>query len=206
MCIHHRVVPIIITPHRDTRVNRNHFANLLFLLLGACAAAPGPTVHDKLDPKTGSTISVIPEPLELLTSGYIGTHTGAFAYLGPFEIDQMGTRTLYLWVLLPHDVSASVLPIIHCDETPVTLPQKTDGLAGMGLAEPPYVAPDPWGAQWYFALDDATLACLARAHQITFDIPNARGDMVRFMAESAKNSAGFPTLETFATRRGTKGL
>jgi hypothetical protein len=195
-----------MTPHRDTRVNRNYFANILFLLLGACAAAPGPTVHDKLDAKTGSTVSVIPEPLELLTSGYIGTHTGAFAYLGPFEIDQMGARTLYLWVLLPNDVSASVLPVIHCDDTPVTLQVQSAGYAGMGLTEPPYVAPDPWGAQWYFALDDATLACLARAHQITFDIPNARGDTVRFAAESAKNTSGFPVLETFASRRGTKGL
>jgi hypothetical protein len=206
MCIHHRVLPIIITAHRDTPVNRNHFASILFLLLGACAAAPGPSVNDKLDAKTGSTVSVIPAPVELLTSGYIGTHTGAFAYLGPFEIDQMGTRTLYLWVLLPNDVSAAVLPVIHCDDTPVTLTVQTGGFAGMGLAEPPYVAADPWGAQWYFALDDATLACLARAHRITFDIPNARGDMVRFMAESAKNAAGFPVLETFATRRGTKGL
>jgi hypothetical protein len=206
MCIHHSVLPIIMSLHRDTRVNRNYFANILCLLLGACAAAPGPTVHDKLDAKTGSTVSVIPEPVELLTSGYIGTRTGAFAYLGPFEIDQMGARTLYLWILLPHDVSASVLPVIHCDDTPVTLSLLSNGLGSMGLAEPPYEAADPWGAQWYFALDDATLACLARAHQITFDIPNARGNTVRFIAESAKNAAGFPALETFAARRGTQGL
>jgi hypothetical protein len=196
-----------MTAQEDTHVNRNHLANILLpLLLCACAAAPGPAVHDKLDAKTGSTVTVIPEPLELLTSGYIGAHTGAFAYLGPFEIDQMGARTLYLWVLLPHDVSASVVPVIHCDDTPVTLPLQSGGLASMGLAEPPYAPPDPWGAQWYFALDDATLTCLARAHQITFDIPNARGDVVRFTAESAKNAAGFPVLETFATRRDTKGL
>jgi hypothetical protein len=191
----------------DTHVNRNHLANiLLLLLLSACAAAPGPKVQDKLDAKTGSTVSVIPAPVELLTSGYIGTHTGAFAYLGPFEIDQMGARTLYLWVLLPHDVSASVVPVIHCDDTAVTLPLQSGGLASMGLAEPPYEAADPWGAQWYFSLDDATLACLARAHTITFDIPNARADIVRFTAESAKNTSGFPVLETFAERRGTKGL
>jgi hypothetical protein len=200
------MVSIIMTAHRDTRVNRNHLANILLLLLCACAAAPGPAVHDKLDAKTGSTVSVLPEPFELLTSGYIGAHTGAFAYLGPFEIDQMGARTLYLWVLLPHDVSSSVAPVIHCDDTPVTLPLQSGGLGHMGLAEPPYDPPDPWGAQWYFALDDATLACFAHAHRITVDIPNARGELVRFTAESAKNVAGFPVLETFAVRRGTKGL
>ena len=195
-----------MTAHRDTRVKRNHLANILLLLLCACASAPGPAVHDKLDAKTGATVSVIPEPMELLTSGYIGVHTGAFAYLGPFEIDQMGARSLYLWVLLPNDVSASVVPVIQCDDTPVTLPVQPGGLASMSLAEPPYAPPDPWGAQLYFALDDATLVCLAHAHRITFDIPNARGETVRFTAESAKNVAGFPVLETFAERRGTKGL
>jgi hypothetical protein len=196
MCIHHSRVPIIITAQEDTRVNRNHLANIL-LLLSACATAPGPAVHDKLDAKTGSTVSVLPEPVELLTSGYIGNHTGAFAFLGPFEIDQMGARTLYLWVLLPHDISSSVVPVIHCDDATVTLPLQSGGLAAMGLAESPYAPPDPWGAQWYFALD--------HAHQITLDIQNAKGEQVRFTAESAKNVAGFPVLETFAGRRGTPG-
>lgn len=187
-------------------MNRNFLASIPFVLLCACAAAPGPAVHDKLDAKTGSTVSVIPEPLELLTSGYIGTHTGAFAYLGPFEIDQMGARTLFLWVLVPHDVSSSVAPVIHCDDAPIELPLQSGSLGAIGLAEPPYDPPDPWGTQWYFALDDPALVCFARAHRITVDIPNARGELLRFTAESAKNVSGFPLLERFAVRRGTKGL
>jgi len=207
MCIHHSRLPIIITDQEDTRVNRNPLANILLpLLLCACATAPGPAVNDKLDAKTGSTVSVLPEPVELLTSGYIGTHTGAFAYLAPFEIDQMGARTLYLWVLLPHDISSSVVPVIHCDDAAVTLPLQSGGLGAMGLAESPYAPPDPWGAQWYFALDDATLVCFAHAHKITLDIQNAKGEPVRFTAESAKNATGFPVLESFAVRRGTPGL
>jgi hypothetical protein len=206
MCIHHSRLPIIITAYEDMRVNRNPLANILLLLLCGCAAAPGPAVHDKLDAKTGSTVSVLPEPVELLTSGYIGTHTGAFAYLAPFEIDQMGARTLYLWVLLPHDISSSVLPVIHCDDAVVTLPLQSGGLPAMGLAESPYAPPDPWGAQWYFSLDDRTLACFAHAHEISLDIPNAKGEVVHFTAESTKNAAGFPVLQTFAARRGTPGL
>jgi hypothetical protein len=206
MCTRHTLLPIIMMEQRDIHVNRNFLTGILLVSLCACAAAPGPAVHDKLDAKTGSTVSVMPEPLELLTSGYIGAHSGAFAYLGPLEIDQMGARTLYLWVLVPHDVSSSVAPVIHCDDARVTLPLQTASLRDMGLAEPPYDPADPWGAQWYFALDDATLACFAHAHRITIDIPNARGEVVTYTAESAKNVTGFPIIATFAARRGTKGL
>jgi hypothetical protein len=203
MCIRHKVLPIIMTAHSDTRVARNLLASILLPLLCACAAAPGPAVHDKLDAKTGSTVSVMPEPLELLTYRYIGTLTGAFAYLGPFEIDQMGARTLFLWVLVPHEVSSAVAPIIQCDDAPVALAPHSGSLGDIGLAEPPYAPPDPWGTPWVFALDDATLVCFARAHRISIDIPNARGDLVRFTAESAKNGSGFPVLQSFAARRGT---
>ena len=206
MCIRHSVLPPIMTAHRDIRVNRNHLASILLLLLCACAAAPGPHVEDKLDARTGSTVSVIPDPLELLTSTYFGVRTGAFAYLGPFETDQMGTRALFLWVLVPHDVSSSVVPVIRCDDNPVSLPLQSGSLGDMGIAEPPYEPPDPWGTQWYFALDDTTLSCFAHAHAITVDIPNARGDLAHFTVESAKSRSGFPVLETFAARRGTKSL
>ena len=195
-----------MTDHRDTHVNRKPLANILLLALCACTAAPGPTVQDKLDAQTGSTVSVLPEPVELLTSTYFGAKTGAFAYLGPFETDQMGTHALFLWVLVPHDVSAFVVPVIHCDDAAVTLPRQPNTLSAMGLAQVPYDPPDPWGAQWYFALDDATLVCFAHAHRLAIDVPNARGELVTFTIESAKNTTGFPVLQAFAERRGTKGL
>jgi hypothetical protein len=176
------------------------------LLLGACTAGPGPAVNDKLDQKTGSTISVMPKPLELLTSGYIGTHGGAFAFLGPFEVDQMGTRTLFLWVLVPHDVSSTVVPVIHCNDNAITLHVKKDGLRSMELAESPYDPADPWGTQWYFDLDDATLVCLAHARTITLEVPTDQGDLVTFVSENPKNVIGFAPVQEFAERRHTPGL
>ena len=183
-----------------------HLLVTALLVLCACTAGPAPPVRDKLDAKTGATVSVMPEPLELLTSGYIGTHGGAFAFLGPFEIDQMGTRTLFLWVLVPHDVSSTAVPVIHCNDGAVTLPVKSAGLADMGLAQTPYDLPDPWGTPWYFSLDDQTLVCFAHARTITIDIPSARGDLETFVAERPKNAEGFPMLENFAQRRHTSGL
>jgi hypothetical protein len=206
MCIRHTALPIIRAVHREIRVHRNPLLSLLFLLLVACATTAPAPVEDKLDSKTGSTVSVLPDVVTLLTSGYIGARTGAFAYLGPFEVDEMGKRTLYLWVLVPKDVSGSVVPVIQCDGYIVELPLQKGSLADMGLAESPYDPPDPWGTQWYFSLNDANLVCFAHAHVIALEIPNANGDVLHFQVESAKNTMGFPGIEAYAARRGTKGL
>jgi hypothetical protein len=207
MCIRHSVLPIIRAVHRETRLHKNPLLpGVVVLLLAACATAPPAPVQDKLDPKTGSTVSVLPDPVTLLTSGYLGARTGAFAYLGPFEVDEMGQRTLYLWVLVPKDVSATVVPVIQCDGNLVDLPLQKGSLADLGLAEPPYEPPDPWGKQWYFALTDSALGCLARAKVMALEIPDAKGELLHFQVESAKNTTGFPVMQAFAARRGTKGL
>jgi len=180
--------------------------SVLVLLLAGCATAPSAPVEDKLDSKTGSTVSVLPDVVTLLTSGYVGARTGAFAYLGPFEVDEMGKRSLYLWVLVPKDVSASVVPAIQCDGNRVDLPLQKGSLAEMGLADSPYEPQDPWGTQWYFALSDAALVCIAHARVIAVEIPNAKGEILHFQVENAKNTTGFPQIEAYAERRGTKGL
>jgi hypothetical protein len=187
-------------------VPKNCLTSVLLLLLAACASTPPAPVEDKLDSKTGSTVSVLPEAVTLLTSGYVGARTGAFAYLGPFEVDEMGKRTLYLWVLVPKDVSATVMPLVLCDGNAVELPLQKGSLTDMGLAESPYEPADPWGTQWYFSLSDTALACLAHAKVIAVDIPDVKGEPLHFQVESPKNTVGFPLVQAYAERRGTKGL
>jgi hypothetical protein len=207
MCIRHSVLPIIRAVHRETPVHKQPFLpSLLLLLLAACATTESGPVQDKLDAKTGATVSVLPDPVTLLTSGYLGARSGAFAYLGPFEVDEMGKRTLYLWVLVPKDVSTTVVPVIQCDGHILDLPLHKGSLADIGLAEPPYEPLDPWGTQWYFSLTDAALVSLAQAKVILLEIPDAKGDPLGFQVESAKNTTGFPELQAYAERRGTKGL
>lgn len=187
-------------------MHKNHLLPTVLLLIASCATAPPAPVQDKLDSKTGSTVSVLPDPVVLLTSGYVGARTGAFAYLGPFEVDEMGKRMLYLWVLVPKDVSATVAPVIKCDSNIVDVPLQKGSLADMGLAESPYEPLDPWGTQWYFSLTDAALVCLAHAKVIAAEIPDAKGDILHFQVENAKNTTGFPAIQAYAERRGTKGI
>lgn len=183
-------------------MNPNRLLIALLVVLTGCISVPGPPVRDKLDAKTGSTVSVLRDPLELLTSGYRGAGAGAFAYLGPFEIDQMGARTLFLWVLVPNDVSASSPPVVQCDGNVVNLPVRTGSLSEIGLTESPYEPPYPWGTQWYFVLTDAALVCFAQAHLIALEIPDARAEPARFLVESAKKAMGFPVLQAFVAHRG----
>jgi hypothetical protein len=206
MCIRHSVLPIIRAVHREIRVPKHLLPSVLLLVLAACATSSRAPVEDKLDAKTGSTVSVLPDVVTLLTSGYLGARTGAFAYLGPFEVDEMGKRTLYLWVLVPKDVSASVAPVIQCDGNGVDLPLQKGSLADLGLAESPYEPFDPWGRQWYFSLTDAALVCFAHARAIALQVRDPKGALLQFEVQSAKNTTGFPAIQAYAERRGTQGL
>jgi hypothetical protein len=183
-------------------VNYNRLLGVLLVVLCGCISVPNPPVRAKLDAKSGSTVSLLPGPLGLLTSAYRGAGAAAFAYLGPFEIDRMGVRTLFLWVLAPNDVPVSSPPVIQCDGKVFNLPVQTGSLSKMGLTESPYEPPYPWGTQWYFALTDAALACLAQAHLIALEIPEPGGEPARFRIESAKKTLGFPVLQAFVAHRG----
>jgi hypothetical protein len=175
---------------------------LLVVVLTGCISAPSPPVRDRLDAKTGSTVSMPWDPVELLSPASGGIRTVAFAYLGPFEIDRMGVRTLFLWVLVPNDVSHSSPPLIQCDGQVVDLPVLTSSLSEMGLSQSPYEPPYPWSRQWYFALTDAALACFAGAHVIALEIPHSGAEPTRFTVESAKEAVGFPVLQAFVAHRG----
>ena len=86
------------TLHRLTR-----FALLTVTAwLGACASLPNDApVVEQLDDQTGLTIARLGKPLELYRENFRKDTLGKFAFLGPFETNQMGRRELYLWLALP---------------------------------------------------------------------------------------------------------
>ncbi len=136
------------------------------LALAGCAMAPTDAESERLDTSTGTTVTLMPKPIELIVEKSRGTKTDPFAYVAPFETNRMGSHELFLWVSAPQVAGALGVPQVFCGEAPITL-EKYDGTAReMGLSTPPYKVPAPWSAQWYFKLSGEVLDCFAGATRI----------------------------------------
>lgn len=142
------------------------------LLLGACASVPddSPVVED-LDSETGITIARLGRPVELYRETFRQDSTGRFAFLGPFETNQMGKRELFLWVAVPvENPLATGNPTISADGTRLDLGEPGRSPEFASLLKPPYKIPTPWIAMYYFRLGDDALARLGAARSLGIEI------------------------------------
>jgi hypothetical protein len=75
------------------------FVRLFTVLLAACAALPDDApVVEQLDTETGNTIARLGRPIELYRETFTQDATSRFAFIGPFETNQMGKRdSFYGW-------------------------------------------------------------------------------------------------------------
>ena len=141
------------------------------LLLGACAAIPddSPVVED-LDSETGITVSRLGRPVELYRETFRQDSTGRFAFIGPFETNNMGARELYLWVAVPVENAAAGNPTISADGKPLSLGEPGRNADFASLHKSPYKIPTPWIAMYYFHLDDDSLARLGEARSLRLEV------------------------------------
>ena len=80
-------------------------------LLGACAALPDDApVVEQLDTETGVTVARLGRPIELYRETFLQDPAGRFAFLGPFETNQMGKRELFLWIAVPVEPVPDAVP------------------------------------------------------------------------------------------------
>jgi hypothetical protein len=134
--------------------------------LAGCATAPTEAQSARLDANTGTTLTLMPRPIELIVEKSRGANTDPFAYVAPFETNRMGAHELFLWVSAPQVAGALGVPQVFCGDAPVAL-ERYDGTADeMGLSSPPYKVPAPWSVQWYFRLSGEVLDCFAGATRI----------------------------------------
>ena len=163
---------------------------MLLAGIAGCAVAPTDAQSERLDANTGTTLTLMPKPVELIVEKSRGTKTDPFAYVAPFETNRMGSHELYLWVSAPQVAGALELPTVFCGDAPITL-EKYDGTAkDMGLSSPPYKMPAPWSAQWYFRLSGEVLDCFAATTRIRVITQAAGGaEPDSYMAEGAAIAA-----------------
>jgi hypothetical protein len=164
--------------------------------LVACASAPTEDESQRLDSNTGTTVTVMPRPVELIVDRPRGAGTDPFAYLAPFETNRMGSHELYLWISAPQVAGSLDVPQVFCGDELIPLEPVNADLEAMGLSGPPYKLPAPWSAQWYFKLSGEVLDCFARARQMRIVTQAGQNEPDRFTAE-AEALAG---LADFAKR------
>jgi hypothetical protein len=177
-------------------------AGFFAFALSACAALPQDRpVYEQLDADTGITIARIGKPIELYRETIPNTNADRFAFLAPFETNQMGTRESFLWLAVPVDPTmADSAPTLDADGNALTLgtPGRQPDFAG--LAKSPYKVPAPWSVTYYFKVDGELVARLGAARSLTIHMaePTKNGPVD---AQFAVRIVDDPRLKEFAARQ-----
>jgi hypothetical protein len=163
-----------------TRHHRLRCALLFFVAaaLGACATVPDDaSVVEKLDDETGLTIARLGRPIEVYRETFLKEPTGRFAFIGPFETNQMGTRELFVWVAVPIELSeqdGAPIVTVNGKELPLGAPGRAPDFAG--LRKSPYKIPTPWSSMFYYRVDQQLIATLAEARELSVRVTEPTRD------------------------------
>ena len=134
-------------------------------------------VHETLDPVTGVTILRGTAPVVLYhdNSGY-AAHARDYVYLGPVEVNRMGSYSYYLWMGIwstmryenpqseQRDGFESV--ILFVDGEPLPLEFAGWTLDSIGVTEPVYVKPVASAADAYYRVTIDQIRLIAEASDI----------------------------------------
>jgi hypothetical protein len=126
---------------------------------------------------------------------------GRFAFIGPFETNQMGTREQFLWISVPIQLAEQdAPPVLEVNGKPLALgtPGRKPDFAG--LTRSPYKIPTPWSAMFYYRADSALIDALGETSSITLRILEpTRGGPVK-STFSVQLEPGDSRLRDFAAR------
>jgi hypothetical protein len=172
-------------------------------LFAGCASVPEDApVVEKLDQETGLTIARLGRPVEVYRENLLKDPLGRFAFIGPFETNQMGTRETFLWISIPVELTEQdAPPVLEVNGQPLALgtPGRNPDFAG--LMRSPYKIPTPWSAMFYYRADSALIGALGEASSITLRIaePSRKGSVISTF--SAQLEPGDTRLRDFAARQ-----
>lgn len=167
--------------------------------LGGCAPLDVEPARDVLDTNTGTTVVRLAQPMELVAAVPRARTADPFAYLATFATNRMGARRLFLWLAAPGDEAIVATPQLLCDGQAIALQRLSIEPASLGLSQPPYPRPAPWSVEYYYPLDDRTLAILVGARTMTVVVAYAQSGATRF--EGRIDTAA---LQAFADQAGVR--
>jgi hypothetical protein len=180
---------------------------LLLGLMAGCAGRPPAKPIEVLDERTGLTLAVLKEPIELLPSVQIQTATIAvgkrtsFAYLGPVEWNRMGTLSYSLWVHIAPgsdrqagDIQKPGAVTMLLDDGSLSL----SPVAAPALGRDAYQRAVSWGQMAYFDLTVETLRRMAASRKLELDVRAADDSVINFAADKDARA----TLSEYIEGRG----
>ncbi len=153
---------------------------LVTVFASGCATDGNLTPETTLDERTGTTVSHLAAPLQLLASEPGSPNGDPFVFAAPFETNRMGKRRLYLWVAVPGEADAPPAPALTLDGQPLVLPAAPADATTLGVAAMPYATPAPWSRVFVFALDESALRRLEATTQLAVTVQYARAGSKSF--------------------------
>ncbi len=169
------------------------------VMLAGCAALPEDApVFEQLDEDTGLTITRLGRPMELYRETFQRDPAGRFAFLAPFETNQMGKREHFLWIALPLEVAGGTSPDVEIDGRALALGTPAREPDTAGLRKSPYKVPTPWSATFYYRIGDDVVTKLAAAGTLSIRVTEQtkEGTAITVFASSVADSR----LKDFAAR------
>lgn len=155
---------------------------LLTTLLAAGCVTTSTLVEEKLDIRTGVTVTHSTAPIVLYrdNSAY-AAHARDYVYLGPVEINRMGEYSYYLWLGIWSTISDADRSFqrdgfesitLFADGEPLQLELVGWTLESIGVSEPVYIKPVASAADAYYRVTIDQIRLLADAREIELHTGN----------------------------------
>ena len=154
----------------------------LLLVLASCSAT-GPLVEESFDPGNGATVLRATKPLVLYrdNSAY-AAFARDFVYLGPVEVNSMGSYDYYLWLGVWSTMRDNRLTdvrdgfetvVLLADGQPIPLEFSGWTLDTIGVTQPVYVKPVAGAADAYYRVTIDQIRLIAAAREIDLRVGGA---------------------------------